>query len=304
MQPPPWGEDGGRYANDRIGSLTRPSAGSRPAPGPPWPTASRRCWPATTRPCSTTGCTPAGPATSSSPTGSPSDCGPGCDHPPVVGPAAAADHVVAAGLDLRQPGGRRTAIIADALSLVTVLALVVALVVDFVFLWLSIVTQVLGLLFDGPGMVARDALVPRAATLRDILQNTALFVGPLAAGLLIAGLERQRPVHDQPLTPAGALADVREGFRFIVHEPLLGPLAWLLVALGGRLRPAQHTDLPGLVQLRPRERRRPRPVPRRPGPRRRPRLAAGSLPIVNTAYYARPPRSCSAGSTGPRSRRS
>jgi GDSL-like Lipase/Acylhydrolase family len=127
-----------------------------------------------------------------------------------------------------------------------------------------VVTQVLGVLFDGPGMVARDALVPRVAreddvplvratSLQETLQNTAQFVGPLAAGLLIAavaeqgtllvaavmfaaamaliaGLERQRLRHDQPLTAASALADVRQGFRFIVTEPLLGPLTWLLVA--------------------------------------------------------------------------
>src|SRR5918993_1128923 len=85
-------------------------------------------------------------------------------------------------------------------------------------------------------MVARDALVPRVAreddvplvratSLRETLQNTAQFVGPLAAGL-----ERQRLGHDQPLTAASALADVRQGFRFIVSEPLLGPLTWLLVA--------------------------------------------------------------------------
>ena len=161
-------------------------------------------------------------------------------------------------------GGRRTAIIADALSLVTVLALVAALVAGFVPLWLIVVTQVLGVLFDGPGMVARDALVPRVAreddvplvratSLQETLQNTAQFVGPLAAGLLIAavaeqgtllvaavmfaaamaliaGLERQRLRHDQSLTAASALADVRQGFRFIVTEPLLGPLTWLLVA--------------------------------------------------------------------------
>lgn len=161
-------------------------------------------------------------------------------------------------------GGRRTAIISDALSLVTVLALVAALVAGFVPLWLIVVTQVLGVLFDGPGMVARDALVPRvareddvplvrASSLQETLQNTALFIGPLAAGLLIAavaeqgtllvaavmfaaamaliaGLERQRLHHDQRLTAARALADVRQGFRFIVTEPLLGPLTWLLVA--------------------------------------------------------------------------
>jgi hypothetical protein len=47
---------------------------------------------------------------------------------------------------------------------------------------------------------------------------------------LIAGLERQRITHDQRLTAARALADVREGFRFIADEPLLGPLTFLLVA--------------------------------------------------------------------------
>lgn len=168
------------------------------------------------------------------------------------------------GVIVDRVGGRRTAIISDALSLVTVLALVAALVAGFVPLWLIVVTQVLGVLFDGPGMVARDALVPRvareddvplvrASSLQETLQNTAQFIGPLAAGLLIAavaeqgtllvaavmfaaamaliaGLERQRLHHDQPLTAARALADVRQGFRFIVTEPLLGPLTWLLVA--------------------------------------------------------------------------
>jgi predicted MFS family arabinose efflux permease len=118
-------------------------------------------------------------------------------------------------------------------------------------------TQVLGVLFDGPGMVARDTLVPRVAreddvplvratSLQETLQNTAQFIGPLAAGLLIAavaeqgtllvaaamfaaamaliaGLERQRIIHDRPLTAARALADVREGFRFLADEPCSGP---------------------------------------------------------------------------------
>jgi hypothetical protein len=168
------------------------------------------------------------------------------------------------GVIVDRVGGRRTALIADALSLVTVLALVVALAVDFVPLWLIVVTQTLGVLFDGPGMVARDALVPRVAreddvplvratSIQETLQNTAQFVGPLAAGFLIAavaeqgtllvaaglflaamaliaGLERQRLTHDQPMTAARALADVRQGFRFIATEPLLGPLTFLLVA--------------------------------------------------------------------------
>jgi macrolide resistance protein len=63
-------------------------------------------------------------------------------------------------------------------------------------------------------------------------QGTLLVAAVMfaAAMALIAGLERQRLRHDQPLTAASALADVRQGFRFIVTEPLLGPLTWLLVA--------------------------------------------------------------------------
>jgi len=72
------------------------------------------------------------------------------------------------GVIVDRVGGRRTAIIADALSLVTVLALAAALVAGFVPLWLIVVTQVLGVLFDGPGMVARDPLVPRVAREDDV----------------------------------------------------------------------------------------------------------------------------------------
>jgi hypothetical protein len=57
-------------------------------------------------------------------------------------------------------------------------------------------------LFDGPGMVAWDVLVPRVAreddvplvratSLQETLQNTAQFVGPLAAGFLIATVAEQ-----------------------------------------------------------------------------------------------------------------
>jgi len=41
-------------------------------------------------------------------------------------------------------------------------------VVAFVILWLIVVTQALGVLFDRPGMVARDALVPRVARQDDV----------------------------------------------------------------------------------------------------------------------------------------
>jgi hypothetical protein len=53
-----------------------------------------------------------------------------------------------------------------------------------------------------------------------LLVAAALFAAAMA---LVAGLERQRLTHDQPMTAARAVADVRQGFRFIVTEPLLGP---------------------------------------------------------------------------------
>ena len=65
------------------------------------------------------------------------------------------------GVIVDRAGGRRTAIIADALSLVTVLALVVALVVDFVPLWLIVVTQVLGCCSTGPGWWPGTPWCPR-----------------------------------------------------------------------------------------------------------------------------------------------
>jgi Major Facilitator Superfamily len=93
----------------------------------------------------------------------------------------------------------------------------------------------------------------RAASLQETLQGVARFVGPLSAGFLIAALDeaatlwiaaglfllavalvagvaRQEIDHEQPLTPRQAYRDMRAGFRFLRHEPLLGPLTLLLVA--------------------------------------------------------------------------
>jgi hypothetical protein len=66
----------------------------------------------------------------------------------------------------------------------------------------STFASVQGTLFDGPGMVARDTLLPRVAreddvplvratSIQETLQNTAQFVGPLAAGFLIATVAEQ-----------------------------------------------------------------------------------------------------------------
>jgi hypothetical protein len=105
-----------------------------------------------------------------------------------------------------------------------------------------------------------------------------------AAMALIAGLERQRIIYPQRLTAARALADVREGFRFLADEPLLGPLTFLLVAWVAIYVPAQH------------------PRSSRPGSTSPARAPAPSA-IINTAYYSRTPEEPAwAGSTAPRSR--
>jgi len=93
-------------------------------------------------------------------------------------------------------GGRRASIISDVFSFMTVLILPISLLFDFLPIWLVIVTQTLGVLFDGAGAIGKDTLVPRAAkddgvpliratSLQETLQGTANFIGPLFAGLII-----------------------------------------------------------------------------------------------------------------------
>jgi len=105
--------------------------------------------------------------------------------------------VMSGGLITDRIGGRKVSMIADLLSMVTALLLGIALFFDFFSLWLVIVSQIIGVFFDGPGQIAKNTMVPAAATEQDIpivramgiqqtLQNGANFVGPLSAGVLVA----------------------------------------------------------------------------------------------------------------------
>jgi Major Facilitator Superfamily len=177
---------------------------------------------------------------------------------------AAVVGTVGGGVIVDRIGARATSLLSDTLSFATVVVVPVALLADFLPLWFILVTQTLGILFDGPGKVARDTLIPttarhddipivRAASLKESLQSVALFVGPLAAGLLVAavnasvtllvaaaafvtavvlvtGIKQSTRPPTQPLTAGGAYRDLREGFSFLLHEPLLGPLTLLLTA--------------------------------------------------------------------------
>ncbi len=162
------------------------------------------------------------------------------------------------GLVTDRIGGRRVSIIADSLSLVTALGLAAALFFDFFALWLVIVSQIVGVFFDGPGMIAKNTTVPAAAKegniplvramgLQQTLQNMAMFVGPVSAGLLIAWLTesvtlavasalfllaiylvtrlpRKIMAHEHPMTVHHAVSDMKEALRFIFAEPFLGKM--------------------------------------------------------------------------------
>ena len=166
--------------------------------------------------------------------------------------------VMAGGLITDRVGGRKISLIADALSMITALLLGIALFLDFFSLWLVIVSQIIGVFFDGPGQIAKNTMVPAAATqqnvpivramgLQQTLQNVANFVGPLSAGLLVAllsesltlmfasllfmfciflviGLPQKVIVHDHHMSLRQAYEDMREAVRFLIKDPFLGPM--------------------------------------------------------------------------------
>lgn len=172
--------------------------------------------------------------------------------------AAAFSGTLIGGLVTDRIGGRKVSIIADTLSILTALALAAALFVDFFALWFVVVTQVLGVFFDGPGMIAKNTTIPAAATdakvpmvramgLQQTLQNVAMFVGPVSAGVLIAWLTesitlaiasvlflaaiylvarlpKKVLVHEHPMSIRQAYRDMKEAVVFIVKEPFLGPM--------------------------------------------------------------------------------
>jgi MFS family permease len=166
--------------------------------------------------------------------------------------------VMTGGLITDRIGGRKVSMIADALSMVTALLLGTALFLDFFSLWLVIVSQIIGVFFDGPGQIAKNTMVPAAATEQEVpivramgiqqtLQNVANFVGPLSAGLLVAllsesltlmfasilftlcillvlGLPRKVMQREHRMSVQQAYEDMREAVQFLIKDPFLGPM--------------------------------------------------------------------------------
>lgn len=162
------------------------------------------------------------------------------------------------GLVTDRIGGRKMSIIADALSFITTLFLALTLFLDMFALWIVIISQMLGVFFDGPGMVAKNTTIPAAAEkhkvplvramgLQQTLQNLAMFIGPISAGVLIAlltesytlilasalfaiaiylvtRLPRRIMQHKHPIRVRQSYRDMKEAVMFIVKEPFLGPM--------------------------------------------------------------------------------
>lgn len=166
--------------------------------------------------------------------------------------------ILTGGIITDRIGGRKVSIIADSLSLVTALLLAAVLFFDYFSLWLVIVSQVIGVFFDGPGAIAKNTMVPAAAAaekvpivramgLQQTLQNMAMFVGPVSAGLivavlsesltlgfagmlfvvaiaLVAKLKRQILNHEHPVSARQVIVDTKEAISFLVHDRFLGPM--------------------------------------------------------------------------------
>ena len=118
-----------------------------------------------------------------------------------------------------------------------------------------------------PSLV-RPADLSTAVALNAVIFNTARFVGPAVAGVVIAGFgvawafafnavsyavlvvvlgflrlpPRQRP----PSGASGVLADIGEGVRYAVRHPAIGPLLLLMTAVSLLARPVFEL-LPGFV---------------------------------------------------------
>lgn len=185
---------------------------------------------------------------------------------------------LAGGVVTDRLGGRRVSMLADGLSLLTALALAVALWFDFFSLWFVAITQILGIFFDGPGGIAKVSIVPAAAKeenvpitramgLTQTLQGVAMFVGPITAGLLIAllgeantlfattilfllgivlaaRLRKQKISHEHPMSARQAYRDMREAVVFIVKEPFLSKMQLFGPLMGAVLMPVSMLVFP------------------------------------------------------------
>lgn len=181
-------------------------------------------------------------------------------------------------------GRRRTAIASDLLSALSVLA--IPLVDSLGGLTVATLAglAVLGAVFDPAGAAARESMLPetaqragwtldRANGVHETLFGLSFLIGPGVGGLLIAtvgasgaligtgigflvaagcvallrGLPGSgRPDHAE--RPDGIWRGTREGLSFVLHEPLLRPLAILIMLVVALYYPVEGVILPVYFQ--------------------------------------------------------
>ncbi|MCK9517829.1 MAG: MFS transporter [Dehalococcoidia bacterium] len=151
-------------------------------------------------------------------------------------------------------GHRRSSILADILSGMTIAAIPLLHVTTGIAYWQLLVLVFLGAVFDSPGMTARLAILPELAQRAKMplervnaagqsIQGLSVLIGPPLAGLLIAAMDATSVLWIDaatfavsallvrllvPLLAVGAaegegsyLRQLREGFRFMVGDPLI-----------------------------------------------------------------------------------
>jgi MFS family permease len=180
-------------------------------------------------------------------------------------------------------GRRRTAVVSDLLSLVSVAAIPLADATVGLNLPLLMVLAALGAAFDPAGVTARETLLPAAAhaagwkleranSVHEAVWSVAFLVGPGIGGLLIATIgaastlwataiafaisllltaKVRVPGADAPESharPEGIWSGTIEGLRFIRHEPLLRTTALLSMAVVAVYLPVEGVILPAYFE--------------------------------------------------------
>ncbi len=176
-------------------------------------------------------------------------------------------------------GRRRTAMIADLLSLGSVAAIPIVDGAGGLSIGVLVALAALGAAFDPAGVTARETLLPAAAhaagwrleranSLHEAVWNSAFLIGPgigglliatvgaadtlwitagafatsfaLTAGIRVAGAGRPEE-HERP---EGFWQGTVEGLRFVRHEPLLRTSALFTMAIVGLYLPVEAVILP------------------------------------------------------------
>jgi MFS family permease len=211
-------------------------------------------------------------------TGSAADVG-------LVAAAAAVPLVLSAfvaGTIVDRFGRRRTAVVSDVLSGISIAAIPLAAAAGVLSLWLLVALAALGAVFDPAGVTAREAMLPAAAGsarlrrervngIHEAVFGVAFLVGPALGGLLIAAVGAEatlwataiafglstlasalvrlprveRPQHDGPRS---IWRDGLEGLAFVWRDRTLRALTILFTVLVGAWVPIEGIILPVYFQ--------------------------------------------------------